>query len=175
MFCPVCGNDCLIEGERCDVGFGYHMGVKVEPDFCPMCFYVEPSSYYESDFTFEQFEKCWELQIEPVPPIPICSVGVVKEEYKSFFLDQEEAYGNCYHQCLKMVEQFPELKIVDGYYIDLIWGPRNHFWCVDGEIIVDPTKSQFPFSNGMYSPKSYISKEKLERFLNPKKGFDNLA
>lgn len=165
--CHICNNDCLIEGERCDVGFGYHCGVQIEPDYCPMCSYVQSSSYYEPDVSIEQYEKCWELQIDPNPPVPICTIGVVDEKYKSFFLDQEEAYGNCHHQCLKMIEQFPELKIVKGHYIDLVWGTREHFWCVDGEIIVDPTKSQFPCSNGLYVPISYISKEKLKNALNP--------
>lgn len=159
MFCPICNNQTLIEGEVCDVGFGYDCGVKIGPDHCEFCEYVEAGS----DLTpsFEHYEKCWELQIDPNPPVPVCSVGEIDPKYLPFFLNQEEAYGNCHEQCLKLAEAFPNLKIVMGSYFDWAWGSRDHFWCVDGETIIDPTVSQFPSPSGIYKPSRYVSKEVL--------------
>lgn len=51
----------------------------------------------------------------------------------------------CKTVCEKMLETFPELKLVRGHYYCHAWGERGHWWLVapDGAI-VDPTKIQFP-------------------------------
>lgn len=60
----------------------------------------------------------------------------------------QEAYGKCAEVTLRMLEAFPELLRVGGYYYCAAWGKRQHWWLktVSGEI-VDPTARQFP-SNG---------------------------
>lgn len=62
---------------------------------------------------------------------------------------QGEVCGMCASLSQQMVDAFPELKRVRGHYIDPLWGPREHWWCVapDGSI-VDPTASQFPTKGG---------------------------
>ncbi len=43
-----------------------------------------------------------------------------------------------------MVDNFPNLKKVRGYYVDPIHGKKPHWWCVDTNgTIVDPTVTQF--------------------------------
>ncbi len=65
--------------------------------------------------------------------------------YNEFIDNVTEPYGRCAEVTQQMVEEFPELMRVRGHYYDLVWGEREHWWCVDpfGEI-VDPTKDQFP-------------------------------
>ncbi|HWI04315.1 MAG TPA: hypothetical protein VNT52_10925 [Acidimicrobiales bacterium] len=55
------------------------------------------------------------------------------------------AYGQCQKYAEAMVAAFPELRLARGWYDDLLWGARQHWWCVapDGRVI-DPTVSQFP-------------------------------
>lgn len=58
---------------------------------------------------------------------------------------QKSTLGRCRDATAKMVEAFPELRIVLGYVHDGLWGKRGHAWCVDTDgKIVDPTASQFP-------------------------------
>lgn len=72
----------------------------------------------------------------------------MKPEYKQWIEDsinQESPLGKCALATLAMVEDFPELKRVRGFYNCPFWGKRTHWWCVapDG-LIVDPTAAQFP-------------------------------
>lgn len=64
------------------------------------------------------------------------------------------AYGKCAEATLAMEERFPELTRTRGYYLDLFWGPREHWWLVDQQgRIVDPTCLQFPTrGTGEYQP-----------------------
>lgn len=57
----------------------------------------------------------------------------------------DEPYGKCRQWTHAMVTFFPELRLARGWYDDLLWGARQHWWCVapDGAI-VDPTVAQFP-------------------------------
>lgn len=54
--------------------------------------------------------------------------------------------GKCGAAVASMLLEFPELREACGF-AHCAWGPRQHWWCVapDGTI-VDPTVSQFPFS-----------------------------
>lgn len=161
--CPICNNDeGFEEGEKVDVGWGSGAyGVKVGPDYCQVCGYVE------GELNFDHFQKCWELQIDPYPSQPISKLGEFNPKYQAYFMDKKEAYGDCYNQCIKMVKAFPELRIVYGQYIDWVWGGREHFWCVDkNDVIVDPTGSQFPSQSKIYLPRKYVSIEELEFRLN---------
>ena len=66
-------------------------------------------------------------------------------------LKKEAAYGKCKHYCEMMLRFFPELKLVRGYYLDCIWGERQHWWLETPEKrVVDPTHIQFPDPNGRY-------------------------
>jgi len=57
----------------------------------------------------------------------------------------ESARNQCHMATAQMVEKFPELWRRRGYYIDVLWGRRHHWWCVDPQgAIVDPTAHQFP-------------------------------
>lgn len=165
--CPVCNNDSLEEGEYVDVGFGINCGVKCSPDHCYFCEYIEPSIHNTFDLPISHFEKCWELQVYPHPPIPKSEKGTVEEKYLPFFeKEYEKAYGNCYKQCMKLAEVFPNLKIIQGTVLDICWGERDHFWCVDeNNIIIDPTKIQFP---GLfeYCPKRTWDLDSLRSVLN---------
>ena len=56
-----------------------------------------------------------------------------------------DVYGQCAKWCERMRDVFAELELRAGYYMDVAWGPRQHWWlqAPDGSI-VDPTASQFP-------------------------------
>ncbi len=58
---------------------------------------------------------------------------------KCHYPDRESAAYMCAGAVVKMVESFPELKAVRGWY-----GGSAHWWCVapDGSV-VDPTEAQF--------------------------------
>lgn len=60
--CPNCGNLTLNSGESVDVGVGQ---VQCSPDFCEFCGYVQPGLYTANQYTYQQFAKLWELQIDP--------------------------------------------------------------------------------------------------------------
>lgn len=72
----------------------------------------------------------------------------MKAEYQAW-IEAALAGGNGYGECKKvtqeMSEVFPELKRVSGFYYDMSWGRRQHFWMItpDGTV-VDPTAAQFP-------------------------------
>lgn len=53
--------------------------------------------------------------------------------------------GKCAEATTSMVQMFPELRRVRGFYCCPLWGRREHWWLVapDGSI-VDPTVRQFP-------------------------------
>lgn len=65
--------------------------------------------------------------------------------YADFINNVTEHYGRCREVTDRMVQQFPELRQVRGYYHCPIWGEREHWWCVDPNgKVVDPTFAQFP-------------------------------
>ena len=55
--------------------------------------------------------------------------------------------GKCSEYTLEMCQKFPELTRVRGHYYCYVWGQREHWWCKNGDEIIDPTANQFP-SNG---------------------------
>jgi hypothetical protein len=65
------------------------------------------------------------------------------EYIQTFFAGDVRA--RCESATRAMLEVFPELRRVRGFYYDAMWGARTHWWCVapDGSI-VDPTSRQFP-------------------------------
>ena len=69
---------------------------------------------------------------------------------------KEWAAGNCYIRCQEytwaMCKHFPELRRVEGVWIDATGERHGHFWCEtpDGEI-VDPTFEQFECLDGLGS------------------------
>lgn len=57
--------------------------------------------------------------------------------------------GKCKEMCEQLVAENPSLVMVRGHYYCPIWNSREpHWWCKDGDTIIDPTKNQFP-SKGM--------------------------
>ena len=57
--------------------------------------------------------------------------------------------GSCLDATLQMNQVFPELKRVKGTYIDPEGKRHTHWWCLDGDNIIDPTASQFALG-GIY-------------------------
>lgn len=56
-----------------------------------------------------------------------------------------DAYGQCKKWSALMIAEFPELRLVRGFYDCPFWGERTHWWCVDANgHIVDATAHQFP-------------------------------
>jgi hypothetical protein len=77
------------------------------------------------------------------------------DHIKEYLAKVGSPYGKCREAAKEMKEAFPELTIVRGFIIDMLWGERNHWWLVDTEgKIVDPTKTQFPcvFSYNAWRP-----------------------
>lgn len=76
-------------------------------------------------------------------------------------------YGQCAETTLKMLEAFPELVRVRGYYYDCVWGPREHWWLITstGEVI-DPTKAQFPDQDGTYEELPRNAEEPVGQCMN---------
>lgn len=68
---------------------------------------------------------------------------------------QGDGYSKCLEASLLMSADFPELKRRRGFYHCPIWGPRQHWWNVLGDQIVDPTGGQFP--SGMRFPDAETS------------------
>jgi len=68
----------------------------------------------------------------------------MKQKYKDWVEEKvEDPYLNCIYYSELMTLDFPELKVVRGYYEDIINGMIPHWWLVDEEgDIVDPTHSQ---------------------------------
>lgn len=61
-------------------------------------------------------------------------------------------YGRCHEFARMMVEEFPELRRVEGYVETPLWGRRAHGWCVGPDKrIVDPTAAQFDAAGGISS------------------------
>ena len=143
--CPVCGNDSLELGERCDVGWGTQLGPKVGPDMCPICMYVEagPDPH---DLPLSHYKECWQKGISPIVEVPPMKHGVTDERYVAWISENvSDPYGNCLKYCVAMQKVFPELRRVYGMYYCMTWGEREHFWCVDADNnVIDPTSAQFP-------------------------------
>lgn len=62
-----------------------------------------------------------------------------------------DALGTCKEVTEELAQRCPELRRVRGFYYDIFWGQRTHWWLIapNGQII-DPTKSQFPDTHGEY-------------------------
>lgn len=71
-----------------------------------------------------------------------------------------EAYGKCHKVCIQMNENFPELKIVRGWYKDygLPSGKekRTHWWLKKRNTIIDPTTKQFHLPNIIKNYEEFI-------------------
>ena len=148
--CPVCGNPTLELGERIDVGFGSHNGVKCGPDHCETCGFVEQGPD-PSDPPIEYFQDCWINKRNPHPVHPVMVNVKILPIYQNWIgvNVQGTGYGECREICRAMTEAFPELQRVYGYYDCPVWGVRSHFWCItSNNHVVDPTRYQFP-SKGM--------------------------
>jgi len=52
--------------------------------------------------------------------------------------------GTCCEITKAMQVVFPELRRVRGHYHCWIWGKREHWWLMNGDEVIDPTKDQFP-------------------------------
>jgi hypothetical protein len=81
---------------------------------------------------------------------------------------REDALMACSNATERMVVAFPELTRVRGHYHDLLWGPREHWWCTtpEGEV-VDPTVAQFPDGGaGRYESLPDDAPEPIGRCLN---------
>ena len=52
-------------------------------------------------------------------------------------MSEDGGRGHCEAFAKLMVQDFPELKLVRGHYLDAEWGERCHWWCVapDGTIV----------------------------------------
>lgn len=88
----------------------------------------------------------------------------MESKFSDWIAASVAANGNGYAECdtrtRLMVEAFPELRRVPGYYYCPIWGRRTHWWCVtqDGTVI-DPTATQFPLRGiGVYEEVTDFSK-----------------
>lgn len=71
-----------------------------------------------------------------------------EEWIESYVSRQHERFvrGKCKEACEEMVKAFPELRLAAGF-AHVTWGQDEHWWCVAlNGAIVDPTKSQFHFS-----------------------------
>lgn len=87
----------------------------------------------------------------------------MKQAYKDWIvakLATGSPYGRCDEWTREMQLAFPELRRERGHYLDVIWGPREHWWLIDDAIadddaggdVVDPTAEQFPTRGcGIYS------------------------
>lgn len=158
--CPVCGNDSLELGERCDVGWGTQLGPKVGPDMCPICLFVEagPDPH---DLPLSHYQSCWRKGISPIIEVPSMKYGATDRRYDDWIAaNVKDAYGNCFKYCVSLQKAFPELRRIYGLYYCMTWGEREHFWCIDAENnVVDPTSEQFPSKGvGIY---------KMLRFSDP--------
>ena len=74
----------------------------------------------------------------------------MKNKYR-VWIDENvaQSLGLCKTHCESMMLVFPELKIVRGHYICMIWGEREHWWLLDEDgAVVDPTAQQFPSKGG---------------------------
>lgn len=129
-----------------DVGFGISYGVKVGPDSCSRCGFIEAGPD-PTDKPLSHYIDCWKRGVDPHPPCPEMVRATLKPEYATWIRDHVEGdgYGKCRQVSGMMALVFPELKRVYGTYYCWIWGPRNHFWLVTAENhVVDPTAMQFP-------------------------------
>jgi len=59
--------------------------------------------------------------------------------------------GKCKEYCEELCAKDPSLRLVRGWYDDILWGRQMHWWCVDANgVIIDPTVNQFPSQYGEY-------------------------
>ena len=165
--CPICNlEDFFLEGECVDIGVGFQ---KVGPDSCDNCGFVEPSPYNSNDMPFEYYQFCYQNKISSNLNRRLFKLrnGDLPKEYKNYIdgITYENAYGKCREKCIEMMEIFPHLKCVYGFFYDSCWGQRGHFWLYDPDfdnLIVDPTHIQFP-GNGLYEPLYSIDPQTKKR------------
>jgi hypothetical protein len=169
--CPVCNNwEYFEEGEKVDVGFGISWGTKVGPDYCFCCGYIEKGPD-PRDHPIDFYEKCWELQINPrdLEVDIICKIDHknIDKKYKDWIDENvSNPYGQCYEYSSKMMDTYPELRIVQGYYDCPIWGKRDHFFLLDkNNLVIDPTRTQFP-TQGTWNYEGKYIYSKLEDLEN---------
>ena len=75
----------------------------------------------------------------------------MNSKYEKWVAEHTEicAGANCAEATSLLIIEFPELTRVRGHYYCVVWGEREHWWCVDPQDnIVDPTASQFPTKGG---------------------------
>ena len=59
--------------------------------------------------------------------------------------------GKCKEYCEELCAKDPSLRLVRGWYDDILWGRQMHWWCVDANgVIIDPTVKQFSSQHGEY-------------------------
>jgi hypothetical protein len=63
--------------------------------------------------------------------------------YTEYMKTIKDIVGTCEEVTLKMQQQFPELTRVCGIYYCPLAGAFKHWWLLDSEEIIDPTKDQF--------------------------------
>lgn len=73
-----------------------------------------------------------------------------------------DAYGKCGEVTEEMQAEFPELRRVRGFYHCPMIGQRTHWWLMtEDNIVVDPTKRQFP-SGGLLGDYEELADDELE-------------
>lgn len=90
----------------------------------------------------------------------------MEEKYKSWIIKIKSEYnvltGLCGSISRKMIENFPELRLARGYFIDDYGAKHSHWWCVSSDgIIIDPTVDQFK-SNFEISAARYEEYDELK-------------
>jgi len=106
--------------------------------------------------------------LRPAEPTPLDTSA-----YQVWIEDtiEGDGYAQCEKVVTEMAEMFPELEARKGFYHDLIWGRRTHWWCRHRETgrIIDPTGLQhptgslFPESDGAYEDLTDLPDEELAR------------
>lgn len=82
-------------------------------------------------------------------------------------LNPETALGRCKEFAEDMQSEFPELRLVRGYYHDPQWGKREHWWLMLEDRIIDPTAIQFPSAGqGRYEELPEGEEEPTGKCLN---------
>ena len=64
--------------------------------------------------------------------------------YQEWINQVTDVTGTCREVTKMMAKEFPELRRVRGCYFCWTWGEREHWWLMDGDEVIDPTKDQFP-------------------------------
>lgn len=68
-----------------------------------------------------------------------------KKWIDTYYYTMESAFGNCHTACLRMQEEFPELKMTNGFvHLSYNSVEQPHWWLKDlAGNIIDPTFRQF--------------------------------